>query len=213
MHLRTGQPYNRTTEKPNNLITFNIMSKSKKKGGKRITKKELVGMLVDLFQSNQGESLNFKDITRILGLDTHPAKMLCMDILEEMLMDDFIVEKPRYCYRINVALNQVMEGIFHRKANGKNTFQPNDGGEPILVAERNSMNAMDGDQVKASMMARRKHHVREAEVVEIVKRADKSFVGTLQVKKDFAYLLTEDRTLANDIFIPKRLLKNGKTGD
>ena len=189
------------------------MSKSKKKGGKRITKKELVGMLVDLFQSNQGESLNFKDITRILGLDTHPAKMLCMDILEEMLMDDFIVEKPRYCYRINVALNQVMEGIFHRKANGKNTFQPNDGGEPILVAERNSMNAMDGDQVKASMMARRKHHVREAEVVEIVKRADKSFVGTLQVKKDFAYLLTEDRTLANDIFIPKRLLKNGKTGD
>lgn len=189
------------------------MSKSKKKGGKRITKKELVGMLVELFQSNQGESLNFKDITRILGLDTHPAKMLCMDILEEMLMDDFIVEKPRYCYRINVAQNQVMEGVFHRKANGKNTFQPDEGGEPILVAERNSMNAMDGDRVKASMMARRKHHVREAEVVEIVKRADKSFVGTLQVKKDYAYLLTEDRTLANDIFIPKRLLKNGKTGD
>jgi len=189
------------------------MSKSKKKGGKRITKKELIGMMVELFQSNPGEALNFKDITRILQLDTHPAKMLCMDILEEMMMDDFIVEKPRYCYRMNVATTQIMEGIFHRKANGKNTFQPDEGGEPILVAERNSMNAMDGDRVKATMMARRKHHVREAEVVEIVERSDKSFVGTLQVKKDFAYLLTEDRTLANDIFIPKRLLKNGKTGD
>lgn len=189
------------------------MSKSKKKGGKRITKKELIGMMVELFQANPGEALNFKDITRILQLDTHPAKMLCMDVLEEMIMDDFIVEKPRYCYRMNAANSQTMEGIFHRKANGKNTFQPDEGGEPILVAERNSMNAMDGDRVKASMMARRKHHVREAEVVEIVKRADKSFVGTLQVKKDFAYLLTEDRTLANDIFIPKRLLKNGKTGD
>jgi len=188
------------------------MSKSNKKGGKRITKKELIGMLVELLQSNAGEALNFKDITRILQLDTHPAKMLCMDILEEMLMDDFIVEKPRYCYKLKEQ-SQIMEGVFHRKANGKNTFQPNEGGEPILVAERNSMNAMDGDKVKASMMARRKHHVREAEVVEIVERADKSFVGTLQVKKDYAYLLTEDRTLANDIFIPKRLLKNGKTGD
>ena len=188
------------------------MSKSNKKGGKRITKRELITMMVDLFQSNPGESLNFKDITRLLSLDTHPAKMLCMDILEEMLLDDYIVEKPRYCYKLKEQ-GQVMEGIFHRKANGKNTFQPDEGGEPILVAERNSMNAMDGDRVKASMMARRRNHVREAEVVEIVERADKSFVGTLQVKKDFAYLLTEDRTLANDIFIPKRYLKNGKTGD
>ncbi len=188
------------------------MSKSKKKGGKRITKKELIGMLVDLLQNNAGESLSFKDICRILQLDTHPAKMLCMDVLEEMLMDDYIVEKPRYSYKLKEH-SQVMEGIFHRKANGKNTFQPSEGGEPILVAERNSMNAMDGDRVKASMMARRRNHVREAEVVEIVERADRSFVGTLQVKKDFAYLLTEDRTLANDIFIPKRLLKNGKTGD
>ena len=34
-----------------------------------------------------------------------------------------------------------------------------------------------------------------------------------QKKKDFAYLLTEDRTLANDIFIPKSALKKGKDGD
>lgn len=169
-------------------------------------------MLVNLFQNKAEESLPVKDIYRALHLDTHPAKMLCMDVLEEFLLDDFIVEKPRYCYRLNVP-SQVMEGVFRRKANGKNTFVPNEGGEPILVAERNSMNAMDGDIVKASMMARRRNHVREAEIVEIIKRSDKQFVGTLQVSKNYAYLLTEDRTLANDIFIPIRNLKKGKTGD
>lgn len=184
-----------------------------KKGGKRITKKELIGRLVAFFQSRSGESIPLKDIYRELKLDTHPSKMLCMDIINDMLMDDFILEKPRYSYRLNVELSQVMEGVFHRKANGKNTFVPSEGGEPILVAERNSLNAMDGDIVKASMMARRKNHVREAEVVEIVKRSDKQFVGTLQVSKNFAYLLTEDRTLANDIFIPLRDTKKGKTGD
>lgn len=62
-------------------------------------------------------------------------------------------------------------------------------------------------------MARRKHHVREAQVVEILERSDRSFVGRLEVRKDFAFLLTEDRTLANDIFIPKKALKGGKSGD
>ena len=109
--------------------------------------------------------------------------------------------------------SQVMTGIFHRKANGKNTFEPDGGEEPILVAERNSLHAMDGDTVQVTLLARSKHHVREAAVTEIVKRSDKTFVGTLQVQKGYAYLLTEDRTLANDIFIPRENLKKGKTGD
>jgi ribonuclease R len=72
---------------------------------------------------------------------------------------------------------------------------------------------MDGDKVQVTMLARRKHHVREAAVTEILKRSDKQFVGTLQVSRNYAYLLTEDRTLANDIFIPKANLKKGQTGD
>lgn len=188
------------------------MSKTKEKGGKRLTKRELAERMVALFQTRGSESVSLKDLYRLLHLDTHPAKVLCMDILEDMLFDDFIVEKPRYVYSMNVPI-QVMEGVFHRKANGKNTFHPHDGGEPILVAERNSGGAMDGDIVKASMMARRRNHLREAEVLEVVKRSDKTYVGTLQVNKGYAYLITEDRTLANDIFIPLRDLKKGKAGD
>lgn len=107
----------------------------------------------------------------------------------------------------------MFEAIFNRKANGKNTVTPLDGGEPVLVAERNSLHAMGGDKVKVTLLARRKHHVREAQVVEILERSDRSFVGRLEVRKDFAFLLTEDRTLANDIFIPKKALKGGKSGD
>lgn len=184
----------------------------KKKGGKHISKKVLVRMVVDLFEDNAGKTIELKSLFRELGLDTHPAKMLCMDVLEELMMDDFIIEKPRYSFTLN-APTQVMEGTFHRKANGKNTFVPDDGAEPILVAERNSLHAMDGDRVQITLLARRRHHVREAQVTNILKRADKSFVGTLQVRRDFGFLLTEDRTLANDILIPRRNLKGGKTGD
>jgi ribonuclease R len=53
----------------------------------------------------------------------------------------------------------------------------------------------------------------EGEVIEIIERAKDTFVGILKVDKFYAFLLTEDRTLANDIFIPRDMLKGGKDGD
>ena len=188
------------------------MGKTGKKGGKRLKKKELAKMLMELFQDNPAEVYDIKRIFRDLKLDTHPAKLLCMDLLEDLAMDDYIKETEKLHFRLNTT-GQVFEAIFNRKANGKNTVTPLDGGEPVLVAERNSLHAMGGDKVKVTLLARRKHHVREAQVVEILERNDKSFVGKLEVRKDFAFLLTEDRTLANDIFIPKKALKGGKSGD
>ena len=135
-----------------------------------------------------------------------------MDLLEDSATDDYVKETEKLHFRLNTT-GQVFEAIFNRKANGKNTVTPLDGGEPVLVAERNSLHAMGGDKVKVTLLARRKHHVREAQVVEILERSDRSFVGRLEVRKDFAFLLTEDRTLANDIFIPKKALKGGKSGD
>ena len=184
----------------------------KKTGSRGLRKNDLERIVIEFFQENPSITFPLKTLCKQLHLNTNPAKMLLMDVLEGLLMDDFIKEQPRNSYTLNMP-SQVMTGTFRRKANGKNIFEPEEGGEPILVAERNSLHAMDGDIVQVTLLARRKHHVREASVTEIVKRSDKTFVGTLQVQKSYAYLLTEDRTLANDIFIPKENLKKGKTGD
>lgn len=184
----------------------------KKTGSRGLRKVDLERTVIEFFQGNPGVIYPLKALCKQLHLRTSGAKLLLVDVLEGLLMDDFIKEQPRGYYVLNMP-SQVMTGTFHRKANGKNTFEPEDGGEPILVAERNSLHAMDGDTVQVTLLARRKHHVREAAVTDILKRSDKTFVGTLQVQKGYAYLLTEDRTLANDIFIPKENLKKGKTGD
>ena len=106
-----------------------------------------------------------------------------------------------------------MVGTFQRKSNGKNSFIPEGGGAPIFVAERNSAHAMNNDKVKITFYAKRKNREAEGEVIEILERANDTFVGTLEVAKSYAFLVTENRTLANDIFIPKDKLKGGKTGD
>ena len=72
---------------------------------------------------------------------------------------------------------------------------------------------MNNDKVKVALCAKRKKHQLEAQVIEILEHANETFVGVLKVSKNYAFLLTETSTLANDIFIPKDKLKGGKTGD
>lgn len=45
-----------------------------------------------------------------------------------------------------------MTGTFQRKSNGKNSFIPEGGGEPIFIAERNSAHAMNNDKVKIAFL-------------------------------------------------------------
>ncbi len=185
------------------------------KGGKknrRINKKQMAEKLQDFFVGNPDKQHSFKEIFRALHLDTHPAKMLAVDVMEEMAWDDFLVRKGESAYQLNMN-GQVQQGIFQRKPNGKNTVVPDDGAAPIFVAERNSMFALTGDHVQFTFMARRKNHIREAMVTNILERAKDTFVGKLRVDKDFAFLVSDGSIFAQDIIIPKRKLKGGKTGD
>jgi len=189
-----------------------MAKKKEKKAGKRMKKSEMSERLISLFHTKPNETFSLKQLSNSLNLTTHPLKMLCADIIAEMIEDDFLQEVEKGHYKLNDH-GLIMTGIFQRKSNGKNSFIPDDGGETIFIAERNSAHAMNNDKVKIALFAKRKNRNPEGEVIEILERANDTFVGTLKVEKFYAFLLTENRTLANDIFIPKDKLKGGKNGD
>ncbi len=182
-----------------------------KKGGKRMNKRQVTDLLVSYFQSQPNVELSYKQIFRALHFDTHPLKMLAIEVMEELAWDDFLSKTSVSSYKLNLK-GQVQEGVFRRKANGKNSFLPDDGGKPVFVAERNSMFALDGDRVRVSFNARRTHHIKEAMVTDILQRAHDTFVGQLNVERDYAFLST-DNNMMLDIMVPKKKLKGGKTGD
>ncbi len=182
-----------------------------KRGGKRLSKREVADAIQALFQAHPNETYSLKQVFKALRLDTHPAKMLAVDVLEEMAWEDYLSQTPEKGYKLNLK-TQVQEGTFIRKANGKNSFLPDDGGKPIFVSERNSMFALNGDRVRIAMMARRQNHIKEAIVTEILQRKRDQAIGVLQVEKDYAFLNTEGNIFVHDILIPKKKLKGGKTG-
>ena len=172
----------------------------------------MINRIVSLFQSSPKEPFNYKQVSKLIGVENHVQKLQVADLLYDLSDSGFIVEIDRGRYRMN-SLGNVAEGTFVRRSNGKNSFIPDNGEAPVFVAERNSGHAMDGDRVKVQIFAKRKGAEPEGEVIEVLESKERVFVGKLQVAKGFAFLITENKTLANDIFIPKDKLNGGKNGD
>ena len=189
------------------------MAKSAGKKNKRMTKRAMFDALIELFQQQGDRTLTYARIWKELRLTTYPQKMLCGDVIGDMLFDGCLVETKTGHFRLNFEQRELV-GTIQRSSSGRILFAPEEGDEAVYIAERNSMHALHGDRVRVSLFAQRRgRSLPEGEVVEILERANDTFVGILKVEKNYAFLLTESRTLSNDIFIPRDKLKGGKSGD
>lgn len=185
------------------------MAKSKKND----TQAKRLREAVDIYVScQQNGTFNYKQVSAAVGAAAPMQQRAVALYLAELAFDGAIVEVAPGKYKTPKRA-VVATGVFVRRSNGKNSVILDDDNEPIFVAERNSMHALNGDRVSVSIAAYVRGKEPEAEVVSILEKKDQTFIGTLRVDKHYAYLLTDSKYLATDIFIPKNALKGGVTGD
>jgi len=179
---------------------------------KKIGKKALAQVVVDFLTQNRGKEYNYKQLAAAINVTGEAERRILIKVLDKLRDEDIILETSRGRYRINDR-RLMLEGRFERRSNGKNFFVPDDDGNIVFISERNSKHAMNGDRVRVQLLAKRKHAETEGVVVDILKRSDTHYIGTLEVKKHYAFLVMDSKILANDIFIPFDFLGGGKDGD
>ena len=192
------------------------MAKKDKIAGMRQERRELHDRVINYFNAAPGSApLNYKQVSAAVGATSPRLRTLIVEILDQLAVDGFLVEVAPGRYKAAGRASAVSEGVFIRRSNGKNSvmLSGDDAPEPIMVAERNSMHALNGDRVLVHIGAVRSGMEPEAEVLKIIERKPQVFVGTLNVKKYYAVLATDSKFLATDIFIPLDRLGGGTTGD
>ena len=158
-------------------------------------------------------TFNYRQVAQAIGQESNAAMRIIALYLAELAFDGHIIETAPGLYRSTPSRTVKAEGIFVRRSNGNNSVITDNDSEEIRVAERNSMHALNGDRVEVSIAARVKGKEPEAEVTRIIEKKDQTFIGTVKVDKHIAYLLTDSKYLANDIYIPRQRLKGATNGD
>ena len=174
-------------------------------------KNELLEKVMTFLQQQSKQAFNYKQIAHAIGA-THPSNRNdIINLLDDLTAADEIQEVSLGKYKAKSNRGTENIGIFVRRKNGRNAVMLDE--EEILVAERNSMHALNGDKVRVVVSAVRRGQEPEAKVIEIIEAKDQTFIGTLKVDKNYASVVTDSRFLAADIIIPRSRLKGGKEGD
>lgn len=168
--------------------------------------------VLGIFKNYPNKNFNYKQIARQLKMKTYPERQRLIKMLESLEDEGKLLQTDRGKFRLKVSRSYA-EGTVDMTASG-NAYVLVEGAEQdIFIAAQNTFKALPGDKVKVYLFPPRKNRKPEGEIVEILTRKKMRFVGTLEILKDFAFLMPKDRNMPYDIFIPLALLNDAKDGE
>ena len=175
--------------------------------------------LISFFISNPKNKYNYKQISKQLGVSDKSGKMIVSDLLTALVKEHIIDEANMGKYGLNAQkanLPQITQayvtGVVDMKQTGKAFVAIPGFEEDVRISADNTNKALHGDTVKVYLFPKRKDKRLEGQIVEIITRAQKLFVGTVQISKHFAFLVPDKLSMPVDIFIPLDQLNNAKNG-
>jgi ribonuclease R len=164
-----------------------------------------------LFKQNEGRALNYKQVSSELNITDKELRKLVFTILNELVKDRHLEEVQTGQYRLSRS-EQLFEGIIDFTSRGSAYVTTEELRDDIYIHGGDTNRALNGDRVKVRLTSRSRSKRPEGEVVEVVERINRLFVGTLDIQQSIAFLVPDDPKIEVDIFIPVGKLLNGKTG-
>ena len=188
------------------------MARSKKKGEAGRGKADLRKAMCELMERHPGRSYNYKQMSKSLNVHRMDTKRLVFELLKELADAGELTEVSTGRFKCK-KIGSYITGVVELTAKGSAYIISDESEEDVFVAFSNLKHALNGDKVKVLVYARRKNSRPEGEVVEIVEKKKATFVGTIQLSENYAFLLPGGKQMPYDVFIPLHQLGGAKNGE
>ena len=175
---------------------------------------------MEVFLSDPLGNYNYKQVAARLGVNDKASKELVMGIIEQLAQTGELAETKPGKYQLSKQSEKFphkgtayITGTIDMKQTGKAYVIPEDKSEEdVFISATSTAHSLHGDKVKVLLFPRRKGKKTEGQVVEILKRNKKQFVGTIEVSRNFAFLIPDNPSMPVHIFIPLGNLNGAKNG-
>ena len=183
-------------------------------------KASLKERITEIFVSNPRNVLNYKQVSKSLGEDGQTHRKFISGILYQLAKEGVLLEvnkgkfkaSPKYMEK-GKKMAQVITGRVDMKQTGKAYIITDELLEDIRISANNTGHALHNDLVKVRLFPKRKDKKLEGEIIEIIERAKTTYVGTVQLSKNFAFLVADSKSMPVDIFIPLEHIMGATEGD
>ena len=179
--------------------------------GKKIRKKGLESAIRKIFERQPDQKYNAKEVSAILQITDKNMRKLVLSILNDLKSESFLNEFQKGYFIINDNFTNQFIGTVDSTSRGAAYIIIKDRDGDIYVSPDNTKRAFHGDEVEVEV-TRQKKNKTEGRVTRIITRKTTQFVGTLDVKTKFAFLVLDNNKINVDLYIPLEKLKGAKTG-
>ena len=188
---------------------------SKKGRGKKnadFSSESASSQVQDILSKDPQQTFNYKQIAKRLNISDHSEIQMISEAIKELAKKGVIKEVYQGKYKAKESRGYIT-GTVDMTRMGYGFISTDDLEDDVFVSAKNLRTALHGDTVKVLLYAKRKGARPEGEVVEIIERWRTSFVGTVELMPNFAFLIPDNKNMPFDLFIPASKLNGAKQGE
>lgn len=178
-------------------------TRSTKGAAKGSHQRDRAAIIMQLFRSFPSRKFALKTLAAQSGGADREGRYQTKAIVYQMVEEGVVEAASASTFRLAPRSLPTVEGCVQMLSSGSLYVVVEGADKDIFVDKRNTARALDGDRVKVAITRRRASGDPEGQVVEVVERADRNYVGTVEKTRSHAFVRVASKNMPVDIFIEK----------
>lgn len=180
---------------------------------KRVKGADRESLILHFLKEFPNNKFSIKHIAASTGGNTREGRREVIAILDRLEREGVVDLVGRDKYRLGSRMRPVYQGTVDMTSSGSIYVHTEELESDIFVRSEDSMNALEGDIVEVAVMHTSKSGEHEGEVVAIVERSDRNYVGVASIDHGAIFVSCDPRRLPVDIYMPRKFYPKVNDGD
>lgn len=171
--------------------------------------------ILEFMNDESYKPMKYKDMMYLLGIQEREERILFKNLLDELASVGKVIKNKKNKYLLPDTYNYI-QGVLQGHPKGFGFVIPDNSifKTDIFISPSDLNGAMDKDKVLVKLIRKSgSNKSAEGEIVKVVERGHQKIVGTYEDSRNFGFVVPDNDKICRDIYIPKAMSHNAKTGD